>query len=151
MRIVDAQDSSELQGALTFYDVIIFACQAMWHLRDWILHDDEFGAEDSEALKQDIFAAHSLSVCSDIANGSKHLFLKRPKVGAGVAISDRKGLHLDTRGGIFQEFFYIECPDDSDEFHGMEVRPFLHRCLDDWYVIINRHHLSNVYPWMADD
>jgi len=151
MRIIDAKDSSQLQGALTFYDVIIFACQAMWHLRDWILHDDEFGAADSEALKQDILAARSLSVCADIANGSKHLFLRHPKVGAGVAISDRDGLHLDTRAGIFQEFFYIECPDKSDEFHDMEIRPFLHRCMDNWYAIINRHHLSNVHTRMVDD
>lgn len=151
LRIVDAKDSLELRGALTFYDVIIFACQSMWHLRDWILHDHEFGAADGEALKQDILAARSLSVCADIANGSKHLFLKHPKVGAGVVISDREGLHLDTRAGIFQEFIYIQCSDESDEFHGMEIRPFLHRCRDDWYAIINRHHLSSVYTWIADD
>lgn len=151
LRIVNAKDASELQGALTFYDVIIFACQSMWHLRDWILHDDEFGAADGDALKRDILAARSLSVCADIANGSKHLFLKHPKVGTGVVISDREGLHLDTRAGIFQEFFYIQCPDESDEFHDMEIRPFLDLCRDDWYIIIDRHHLSSVYTGLADD
>jgi hypothetical protein len=150
LRIVDAKDSSKLLGTLTFYDVIIFACQSMWHLKDWILHDEEFGAADGEVLKRDIHAAHSLKVCADIANGSKHLLLKRPKVGTGAAISDREGLHFDSEAGIFQEFMYIQCPDKSDEFHGMEIRPFLHRCREDWRAIIDRHHLSNVYTWLAD-
>lgn len=150
MRIINAKDSTELQGALTFYDVVIFTCQAVWHLRDWILHDTEFGAADGAALRNDVLAARSLSVCADIANGSKHLLLKHPKIGTGVAISDQEGMHMNTRDGIFQQFYYIDCPDVSDEFHGMEIRPFLNRCRDDWLAIINRHHLSNVYTWLND-
>jgi hypothetical protein len=60
------------------------------------------GASDQAEHSKDIHATRCLLVCADIANGSKHHSLSRPKVGG--ALSEATGLHLDTEKGICQEF-----------------------------------------------
>ena len=146
MKIVEADNPHELAVGLLTIDVIMFACQSMWHLKDWILRDPDFGAKDNEELKKEIHATRCLLVCSDLANGSKHLSLDRPKT--GERLSEHTGMHLDTSKGIFRELHYVVCPDPSDEFHGMEVTTFLRCCKDQWQNIINRHYLSYVDDWV---
>ena len=146
MIIVEADNPHELASGFLSIDVIIFACQSMWHLKDWILNDSDFGAKDKDALKEDIHSFRCLLVCADLANGSKHLTLNRPKIGS--RISDFAGMHIETSKGIFRELHYVVCADASDAFHGMEVRTLLRRCKDRWNSIINRHHLSNLDDWL---
>ena len=143
MKIVEADNPYELVKGLMTIDVMIFACQSMWHLKDWILNDAEFGAKDDTELRTEIYSCHCLLVCSDLANGSKHLSLKRPHVGS--TLSEEAGIHIDSSKGICQELYYVVCPDVSDECHGMEVRTLLRRCRNEWEKIISRHHLANVY------
>jgi hypothetical protein len=143
MKIVHSDDEhSLLGGALTFYDIVIFACQSMWHLKDWILNDPEFQPKDTKQLEADIYAEKCLLVCGDLANGSKHLVLKRPKVGA--SLSERQGIHYDQSQGIFQIYYYIVCADDNDPYHGMEIRALLAAARQSWDTIIDTHHVSNV-------
>ena len=52
MRIVEANIPHDLATGLLTVDVIMFACQSIWHLKDWILNDPDFGATDKEKLKQ---------------------------------------------------------------------------------------------------
>lgn len=141
MKIIEADDPYKHFSGLLFYDTLIFACQSMWHLKDWVLNDPGFGAKDHDALSRDIHSARCLLVCSDLANGSKHFALTRPKVGGGL---ERSGLHIDRAKGIHLEFYYIICPDPSDEFHHIEVRTLLRHCRDTWDSIIDRHYLTEV-------
>lgn len=140
MRIVEADNPYEWTIGLLPVDVTIFACQSMWHMKDWILNDPEFGARDKNALKEDIFSSRCLIACADLANGSKHLAVDRPHIGGRIA--DRTGLRVDSSKGILREIHYVVCTDSSDEFHGMEIRTLLRRCRDRWDSIINRHWLS---------
>jgi hypothetical protein len=143
LKIVHSDDEhSPLGGALTFYDIVIFACQSMWHLKDWILNDPEFHPKDTKQLETDIHAEKCLLICADLANGSKHLVLKRPKVGA--SLWERQGIHDYPSQGIFQTFYYIVCSDHGDQYHGMEIRALLAAARQSWDTIIDRHHLSNV-------
>ena len=148
MKILEADDLFESVGGLLPIDVVIFACQSMWHLKDWIINDPSFGAKDNEKLKEEIHASRCLLVCSDIANGSKHLSLDRPKIGG--RISDNTGIHYNPSKGIFRELFYIVCADQRDEFHGMEVRKFLRCYRDQWLLLINQHYLSENDDWTMD-
>jgi len=118
----------------------------MWHLKDWILNDPYFGAGDIAALSREIHSMRCLLVCSDIANGTKHLSLNRPKIGS--KLSDRIGFHLDTAKGVFQEFYYISCDNPADEFHEMEIRTLLRYCRDSWEDIISRYYLSQADAWL---
>ncbi|MFN7872003.1 MAG: hypothetical protein ACK5QQ_07380 [Cyanobacteriota bacterium] len=147
MKIVEANDPYTLMNGLLFYDIIVFTCQSMWHLKDWILNDPNFRAADYAALKKEIHTTRTLLVCSDIANGSKHLSLNYPKAGSTLFV--RTGIHDDPVKGIFKEFYYIYSPDPADEFHGMEIRTFLRYCRNSWEDIINRHYLSQADAWLA--
>lgn len=142
LRIIESDNPYSMASGLSFYDLVIFSCQSMWHLKDWILNDPHFGAKDLVALKAEIHSARCLLVCSDIANGSKHLSLNHPKIGS--KLSERKGVHVDTAKGVFKEFIYVICSDPADEFHGIEVRSLLRECRDCWARIIDKHCLSDV-------
>ena len=145
MRIVESDNPHEWAIGLLPVDVTMFACQSMWHMKDWILNDPDFGARDKNALKADIFSSRCLLACADLANGSKHLSLDRPHIDGRIA--DRAGVQIDSSKGIFREIHYVVCADPSDEFHGMEIRTLLRRCRDRWDSIIKRHWLSYVDDW----
>jgi hypothetical protein len=146
LEIVAAPDQLSLAGNLAFEDVVMFACQSMWHLKDWLVADKSFHALDISRFLEDVHAAHCLMICADIANGSKHAALSRPKTSA--SLSDDAGIHLDGRMGIYQVFYYVVSADPSDPYHGMEVRPFLRECRATWQRIIDTHYLSGVQSWI---
>jgi hypothetical protein len=56
MKVVEANDPYKVISGLSFYDIIVFTCQSMWHLNDWILNDPHFGASDQAELSKDIHA-----------------------------------------------------------------------------------------------
>jgi hypothetical protein len=112
----------------------------MWHLKDWILNDPDFAAKDQTKLKADIHASPPLLVCADLANGSKHFTLDRPKVGA--AFSDRQGLELSSAKGIFKVYYYVICTDKGQPYHGAEIRALLADARKAWDAIIETHCLS---------
>lgn len=142
LEIVRAPNQTALTGQLQFEDILIFACQCMWHLRDWVLNDPNFRPKSKNALRDDIYREHCLRICSDLANGSKHLLLANPKT--TVSFSDRHGVHVEDRKGIFQMKYYIRSHDRTDPYHGMEIRDFLAECRASWQKIIDKHYLSEV-------
>ncbi len=148
MEIIVALDPAPLIGRLQYEDVLVFAFQSMWHLKDWILNDAFFGAADAGLLSREIHSEPCLQVCADIANASKHLTLTRPKTSAHV--SDAAGMHLDASRGIFQVFYYVESKPE-DRYHGVEVRDLLVECRAAWQRLIDKHQLSDVDSRLAGD
>jgi hypothetical protein len=146
LRIIDAPDQQAQIGGLVFEDILIFAFQNMWHLRDWALNDPQFGALDRRALRDEIETNAYLRVCADLANGSKHFSLNNPRT--TIAQSDQRGMYCDSGKGIFQVLYYLESTDPSSPFHGMEVRQFLGECRQEWRRIIDRHYLSDVMGFL---
>ena len=148
MTIVEADHFHDgVIGGLEAIDVVLFACQSMWHLKDWICNDSNFGARDIKELKKDVHASHCLRVCADLANGSKHLSLKNPRVGA--RLFERSGIHYESSKGIFRDIHLVVCRDPSDKYHGMEIRDLLRRCRNEWQRIINRHLSKIDDDWAA--
>ncbi|WP_158756201.1 hypothetical protein [Dyella sp. S184] len=141
--LVNAKDQeAALGGILAFQDVLVFACQGMWHIRDWVLNDPYFAARDKAALRREIESNQYLLVCADLANGSKHFVLDRPHT--SIRESDRQGISVVPGKGIFQVYYYLESNDRSGPFHGMEIRAFLTACRTEWQAIIDRHYMSEV-------
>ena len=52
--IVLAADPWPMLGRLLYEDVLMFAFQSMWNLKDWVLNDPHFGAADLNALSDAI-------------------------------------------------------------------------------------------------
>jgi hypothetical protein len=52
--IIEADDPYKYFSGLLFYDILIFTCQSMWHMKDWILNDPKFGEKDHDSLNRDI-------------------------------------------------------------------------------------------------
>ena len=90
----DHVDDAESDGYQDDAYAFFVAC---FHLKDWLTNDPASRAAASgiEAL---VSASHSLSLCADIANGSKHLRLtRRPRVDASARIGRRRyELHISS-------------------------------------------------------
>lgn len=142
LSIALADDQHSGAGNLQFEDVLFFACQSIWHLKDWVLNDPDFMPKDKEELRNEIHNEQCLRICSDLANGSKHLVLAHPKT--AFSLSPRTGIHVDSAKGIFQVHYYVVSRYKSDPFHAIEVRDLLRQCREAWQRIIDRHHLSGV-------
>ena len=142
IKLTQALDHQAACPGLTYYDLVVLSCQAMWSFKDWVLNDPDFGAADISALKEDIHNSKPLLICADFANGTKHFRLNSPKT--DFAISDRTGIHVDSGKGIFQEFIYLISVDQQDSLFGIESRDFLALCRTAWESIVNTHHLSEV-------
>ena len=141
--LILAIDHHKASPGLNYYDLIIICIQSMWNLKDWILNDTEFGASSPAELKQEIFDSKCLLACSDLANGTKHFRLDRPKT--NFSISGNMGLHVNASEVIFQQYIYILTEDHHDPYFGMEARAFVQECRATWQKIIDKHYLSNVY------
>ena len=142
LRIINSEDPYKHISGLSFYDIVLFSCQNMWHLKDWIINDSNFHAKNKKLLEEDIHNSECLLISSDIANGSKHLKLKNIKKGG--KISERRGTHVNFTKGIFKEFYYIDLNDHNSKYYGMEIRDFLNIYRQTWEEIINKHNYSDV-------
>lgn len=79
-----------------YQDEVYAFFQNCWHLKDWLKNDPAAAASaasDVETFASDVetFASESpnLCLCADLANGSKHLRLKRPRVDPETEIGRR--------------------------------------------------------------
>ena len=142
LRIINSEDPYKHISGLSFYDIVLFSCQNMWHLKDWIINDSNFHAKNKKLLEEDIYNSECLLISSDIANGSKHLKLINIKKGG--KISEHKGIHIESAKGIFKEFYYIDLNNHSSKYYGMEIRDFLNICRQTWDKIINKHNYSDI-------
>jgi hypothetical protein len=74
---------------VTYDDFIWAFFQNCWHLRDWIHYDLSLPEKLRKNVMEEWKRDPSLLVCSDLANGAKHLALDRPRDGAGAKHSHR--------------------------------------------------------------
>jgi len=136
LAILNANDWTKVASGLDSEDIVVFAAQCIWHVKDWILNDPTIDDLDvrsfNDAVHQDLY----LMACADIANGSKHLRLENSKVGA--RLSEAGGIHLSSAEGVFKRFHYVVAEDKSLPFHGMEVRHLFDSCMENWERLIDR-------------
>jgi hypothetical protein len=72
------------------YDDFVWAFfQNCWHLRDWIHNDPSLPKNLRANVMEEWKREPCLLVCSDLANGTKHLALDRPRDGEGAKHSHR--------------------------------------------------------------
>lgn len=135
MAIITSEDENRHLGdVLRFEDVIFMACQGMWHIKDWLLNDAQFSVYRN-ILNDRIHKSNVLRVCADLANGSKHLALNHPKTGKdGASFSEARGIHVEK--GTYKRFFYVDCSDENNEYHGAEIRDLLVSARREWDLIL---------------
>ncbi len=75
---IHQQDRSPIE----YGDDIWSFFQNCWHLKDWVKNDPSVLSNVSQSIERLVAASPSLMICADLANGTKHLKLKDPRVGA---------------------------------------------------------------------
>lgn len=76
-----APDFMAAVQAMADYELDLYSFFLMcWHVWDWVNNDDTIPSSVRDAVTSAAFASPVLQVCHDIANGSKHYVLRRPKL-----------------------------------------------------------------------
>ena len=77
-----------LQGPHTnadeYRDDLYHFFQDAWHLKDWIRNDPTIAPAIRDAIENEVTSITALRIAADIANGTKHLELTRPREGATI-------------------------------------------------------------------
>lgn len=63
-------------------DFMIATMQAVWHLKDWIYHDPAVADAVRKRIVSRAERARELLLVADMANGTKHVIVPNPRVGA---------------------------------------------------------------------
>lgn len=92
----------------SYEDEVIAFFQACYHLKDWLKNDPASRVTSSE-VEDFVERTPSLRLCGDLANGSKHLQLDRPRVDPDARIGARNyKLGLGGRGPTISVTYTVE-------------------------------------------
>jgi hypothetical protein len=82
-----------------FYQDEVYAFfQNSYHLKDWLKNDPDTARLVKPSIEDWVKATPTISLCADLANGSKHLKLTRSKTGDFETGIGHRDFELDTGG-----------------------------------------------------
>lgn len=108
--------------------------QNCWHLKDWVKNDRRVPQHVRDSIEG--LAGHSgpLQICADLANGTKHLELRDPRVGA-------KPSHYNVSivPGEWSKVEYTVDPGNGTQQDGLDLA---RKCLLEWESILGAQGLK---------
>jgi len=115
--------------------------QNCWHLKDWIQNDGSVPKATRDAILREVKTTESLLICADIANGSKHLVLKRARKGASIFRTKVSTVDVKTGRVLSEEdVFGISWRQGVPQPHG--IVELARKAVDDWRTMIKKHGLG---------
>lgn len=130
-------------------DLYVFF-QNCWHLKDWIANDDNLPQGTRDAIVRTAEAMERLKFCADLANGSKHLKLKRfERVGAWLG---RMTITSAETGEVLSspELRYA-IVSNSGWANPLNATAFSRKCVEDWKNLLATHGLDTKQFVVVDE
>jgi hypothetical protein len=75
-------DATGARGDVDYQDDVWAFFQNCWHIKDWVKNDPVVADETKARIKHAVEASSVLAICNDIATGTKHRGVHKPRVGA---------------------------------------------------------------------
>jgi hypothetical protein len=107
-------------------DFLLAFFQSAYHLRDWLLNSGTASKADLDAV---VRATPALSLCRDVANGSKHLTLRATERTARVGLMREYAPGLSS-GWRWRMLAIERRKDGTVEYH--EIFEVMVECVDAW-------------------
>ncbi len=122
----------------TEYEDTLYAFfQNCWHPKDWIRNDGTAPSTLKNDIENHCTRYQSLMLSADVANGSKHLLLNRPRVGGKVTqeIMLRFMESFATGDSTFEgvRYQYKIGDDTGNSFYALDVA---RQAVSDWETLI---------------
>ncbi len=134
-----APDLMTAVQAMADYELDLYCFFVMcWHLRDWVKNDDTIPSSVRDAVTSAAFASPVLQVCHDVANGSKHYVLSRPKLPAPGVKAGAVDLERREDGDESTWRFSIVLPDGTRRW----AHELAREALGAWDGILNVNGLA---------
>jgi hypothetical protein len=119
-------------------DYVLAFFQNCWHIKDWIRNDPALPQALRDGIEKEVMNHPSLMICADMANGSKHLSLTRPRVGAGAKHSHRE-LKVVAGDPSQTTITYYIATDGNNKVRAMDVA---RDAIDAWRQILKKSDLG---------
>ena len=107
--------------------------QNCWHLKDWLLNDSVVPAETKKPVIEAVHASSTLLLCRDMANGTKHLRLDDPSIGARHSHTNT----IITPGAESR----VDCLIEVDG-KLLSAREVARQCVDEWMKLLTNAGLA---------
>lgn len=107
--------------------------QNCWHLKDWVKHDPLVAQDIKDRIESAVEASAVLTICHDMANGTKHLALYGPQAGAAHS-------HLTLSAGG-QQALAIDCIIETSTGQ-RSAREVAEECVQEWVRILSAERLA---------
>lgn len=133
-RVRASRDTPRPDGLGTegYRDELFALFQAIWHLKDWLINDPALAVTKGQIEHYVFEQGHlGLQAAHDLANGSKHLNLKKPAVDAAQIRNDA-AIHV---GAGVSHTFYIHLAKDDQEFEAVALAEL---CVEEWSVFLKQ-------------
>jgi hypothetical protein len=131
-----------------YEDYLYALFQNCWHVKDWILSDPSAPTKLKEAVKKvdKEGVIDSLMLCSDIANGSKHVSGPKPSrtTRRGATPLVEVEIEISPEAQSVTSWTYKVADNDGQSY---EVIELARQALEEWETIIR----ENVEPWRAQE
>lgn len=129
-RVHAAEGDPNQRFIVDYQDDVWSFFQNCWHLKDWIRNDPLLSEDVKERIKEAVENSPVLAIANDMANGTKHLELHRPRAGASY-----DHVRIATGG----ETSSLECMiqvkgEDHREFR--PARELATECVQEWERIL---------------
>lgn len=119
-------DAAINAGSADAEDFLLAFFQSAYHLRDWLLNSGATTKVNLDALMHNTPA---LSLCRDVANGSKHLTLNATERTARVGLM-REYAPGTSAGFKWSLLAFERRADGAVDFHG--INNLMSECVDTW-------------------
>ena len=117
------------------WDTVLSFFEATHHLADWIHHDQTVELSKSD-LKKFIKQSSALTLCGDLANGSKHLVLTNSWTGDFSTGITRNDATILVGNGTVAHTFYIQS--HTDEYDALEIAE---AAVEEWTIFLRSKEL----------
>jgi hypothetical protein len=122
-------------------DDLYFFFQNCWHLKDWIRNDVSIPKALRNLIVREVETTERLLICADIANGSKHLALKKTRKGASIVKAKLSTVEVET-GEVLSEtdVFGVSWRQGVPQPYG--ILELARKAVEDWKNILNKYGLG---------
>jgi hypothetical protein len=127
-------------SVVDYQDDVFAFFQNCWHLKDWIRNDPLIPEDQKQRLKQAAEGSRTLAICNDMANGTKHLELKKARAGAA-----HSHIRIAAKGGGPT----MDCVIDVNGT-AMLARVVARGCVEEWEKLLSAEGLPiERRSWLA--
>ena len=135
-RALDRMKNSRRGDLVDHEDDVWCFFQNCWHLKDWIINDDQISRRYRNKVEADAKKYEALMICADLANRSKHLVLSGPVRRDAKVTKKNLTIHPGAPGTGYGEFDLVVTLKDGRDLDALDVAT---TAVENWRTLLKEY------------